>query len=113
MVVLHMVMGEVELPVGKKMLGKTIFQKVCTLDLPLRLGGPVRGRLQDSGCLGNQGQQEGLAERGKGKNKKSPLASWVQLVGSWTPLSCTDLDPGVRVLAPWRQRRGTGLLPSL
>lgn len=108
-----MVMGEVELPVGKKMLGKTIFQKVCTLDLPLRLGGPVRGRLQDFGCLGNQGQQEGLAERGKGKNKKSPLASWVQLVGSWTPLSCTDLDPGVRVLAPWRQRRGTGLLPSL
>lgn len=74
MVVLHMVMGEVELPVGKKTLGKTIFQKVCTLDLPLRLGGPVRGRLQDSGCLGNQGQQEGLAERGKGKNKKISIS---------------------------------------
>lgn len=28
-----MVTGQAELPVGKRMLGKAIFQKVCTLDL--------------------------------------------------------------------------------
>lgn len=89
MVALHTVTGQAELPVGKWVLGKAIFREVFTLGLTLlrgihtgshslhhlllTLGGPRGGRWQDSGCLGDQGQPEGLAQGARERRAKGLL----------------------------------------
>lgn len=73
-----MVMGEAELPVGKKTLGKTIFQKVCTLDLTPPPAPETRrsckGQVARLWLSGGSGTARGAGREGQGKEQKISIS---------------------------------------
>lgn len=85
MVALHTVTGQAELPAGKRVFGKAVFPKVCTLRLPPPPASDTRNswtrQVARLWLFGGSGTARGAGTEGQGKEEQRIFLSKLSPAG--------------------------------